>query len=414
MPETSHSSESAEKSSSDAPAVEASSKIQLRLFGRTDVGQVREHNEDNFIVADLSKNQRGVMEPDRNIPLGSRGMVLGVCDGMGGAAAGEVASQLAVDIIFQKMSAGDAPTNRDDLASRLVQAIEAAGLRIFSEAKLDRTRRGMGTTSTVAALVDDHLFIGQVGDSRAYILRGDKLVQATRDQSLVNQLIEAGQLTEEEAETFEHNNIILQALGTSDSVQVDLTFVELKRGDTLLLCSDGLSGMVRNDEIREVLRAVEDPHEACKVLIDRANQAGGHDNVTVVISKFLGEGLDAPTSDDVAGLRYRKYQLPERVGTGPVSAPDPSRRVKELDQAKVSMPLAMGGSGALFESRSSSDPDKRRDGRSRDGGDVDRGSYGLDDPVDLPTDSAPQWLIVMMIASAFACIAVAAYYLLRP
>src|SRR4029079_12479578 len=142
----------------------------------------------------------------------------------------------------------------DDLAARLVYAIEAAGLRIFSEAKLDRTRRGMGTTSTIAALRDDHLLFRQVGDSRAYILRGDKLVQATRDQSLVNQLIEAGQLTAEEAETFEHNNIILQALGTSDSVQVDLTFVELKRGDTLLLCSDGLSGMVRNEEIREVLR----------------------------------------------------------------------------------------------------------------------------------------------------------------
>lgn len=409
-PETSHSTESAENASSDAAAAEASSKIQLRLFGRTDVGQVREHNEDNFIVANLTKGQRGVMEPERDVPLGSRGMVLGVCDGMGGAAAGEVASQLAVDIIFQKMVAGDAPANRDDLASRLVQAIEAAGLRIFSEAKLDRTRRGMGTTSTVAALVDDHLFIGQVGDSRAYVLRGDKLVQATRDQSLVNQLIEAGQLTEEEAETFEHNNIILQALGTSDSVQVDLTFVELKRGDTLLLCSDGLSGMVRNEEIREVLRSVEDPQEACKVLIDRANQAGGHDNVTVVISKFVGEGLDAPTPDDIASLRYRKYQLPERTGAAPVSAPDPSRRVKELDQAKISMPLA--GLGGGYESRGLNDGDKR--GRGRDSTDLDRGAYGLDDPVDIPTDSAPQWLIVMMIVSAFACIAVAAYYLLRP
>jgi protein phosphatase len=301
--------------------------------------------------------------------------------------------------------------SRDDLASRLVQAIEAAGLRIFSEAKLDRTRRGMGTTSTVAALLDDHLFIGQVGDSRAYVLRGDKLVQVTRDQSLVNQLIEAGQLTEEEAETFEHNNIILQALGTSDSVQVDLTFVELKRGDTLLVCSDGLSGMVRNEEIREVLRAVDDPHEACKVLIDRANQAGGHDNVTVVISKFLGEGLDVPTQDEIAGLRYRKYPLPERIPGAPVSAPDPSRRVKELNEAKVSMPLAHSGSGG-YESRGLSDSDKRRDSRGRDS--IDRGGYGLDEPIDIPTDSAPQWLIVMMIASAFACIAVAAYYLLRP
>ena len=120
----------------------------------------------------------------------------------------------------------------------------------------------MGTTVTAAALVDDHLFFAQVGDSRGYILRGEQLVQVTRDQSLVNQLIEAGQLTEEEAETFEHNNIILQALGTADTVQVDLTYCELRRGDTLLLCSDGLSGMVRIDEIREVLRTNPEPLDA--------------------------------------------------------------------------------------------------------------------------------------------------------
>ena len=123
------------------------------------------------------------------------------------------------------------PLSRDELARRLVRAIEAAGLRIFQEAKLDRTRRGMGTTVTAAALVDDHLFFAQVGDSRGYLLRQGNLVQLTRDQSLVNQLIEAGQLTEEEAETFEHNNIILQALGTADTVQVDLTFCELRKGD---------------------------------------------------------------------------------------------------------------------------------------------------------------------------------------
>src|SRR5262249_35564381 len=226
--------------------------------------------------------------------------------------------------------------NHDELATRLVQAIEAAGLRIFSEAKLDRTRRGMGTTSTIAALLDDHLFLGQVGDSRGYILRGDRLVQVTRDQSLVNQLIEAGQLTEEEAETFEHNNIILQALGTADSVQVDLTFVPLRRGDTLLLCSDGLSGMVRNDEIREVLRTVEDPLEACKTLTDRANQAGGHDNITVVVAKFDGVGLAEPVPEDVTGLKYQKYQLPEPPHTSVPPAAEPKRGVKELDERKVS------------------------------------------------------------------------------
>src|SRR4030095_12265180 len=201
-------------------------------------------------------------------------------------------------------SPGDPPKNHDDLATRLVQAIEAAGLRIFTEAKLDRTRRGMGTTSTISALMDKHLFVGQVGDSRAYILRGEPLV---------TQLIEPGQLTEEEAETFEHNNIILQALGTSDTVQVDLTHVELRRGDTLMLCSDGLSGMIRNDEIREILRTVEEPLEACKVLTDRANQAGGHDNITVVVAKFGGEGLAVPSQEEIDRLRYEKYQLPTRA-----------------------------------------------------------------------------------------------------
>ncbi|MDI3290905.1 Stp1/IreP family PP2C-type Ser/Thr phosphatase [Polyangium sp. 15x6] len=394
-----------------------SAPIKLRLFGRTDVGQVREHNEDNFIVADLTKASRGLMETDRNQVVGERGVLLGVCDGMGGAAAGEVASQLAVDIIFQKMISGEPPKDHDEIAARLVHSIESAGLRIFSEAKLDRTRRGMGTTSTVSALVDDHLFIGQVGDSRAYILRGDRLVQVTRDQSLVNQLIEAGQLTEEEAETFEHNNIILQALGTSDSVQVDLTFVELKRGDTLLLCSDGLSGMVRNEEIREVLRTIDDPLEVCKTLTDRANQAGGHDNITVVVSKFEGEALPEPTEEDISGLRYRKYQLPEPLPPSSLNAPDPSRRVKELDQPKISVPLTPLPSSSSSEGHRRESDSERREDPSKDGeGPSSYGprSHGSDDPIHIPTDGAPQWLIVMMIASALACITIAGYYLLKP
>jgi protein phosphatase len=386
--------------------IEKPKPIQLRLFGRTDVGQVREHNEDNFIVADLSKPSRGLMEGDRNQLVGARGTLLGVCDGMGGAAAGEVASQLAVDIVYQKMTGGDAPLGRDDLAMRLVQAIEAAGLRIFTEAKLDRTRRGMGTTATIAALMDDHLFLGQVGDSRGYILRGDRLVQVTRDQSLVNQLIEAGQLTEEEAETFEHNNIILQALGTADTVQVDLTYVKLLRGDTLMLCSDGLSGMVRNDEIREVLRTVEDPLEVCKVLTDRANQAGGHDNITVVVAKFEGDGIAAPTTADIDGLKYAKYPLPEPTGS-PIA--EPSRRMKDLNASKVSSrPPARSWTGGpeIEVTGDGYDSEDEEDGHSQR-------PATRDDPIHIPTDGAPQWLVIMMITSALLCVTIAGYYLLR-
>ncbi|HEY4120415.1 MAG TPA: Stp1/IreP family PP2C-type Ser/Thr phosphatase [Byssovorax sp.] len=404
----------ADATKADAPAAEAKPDeaakrpdIRVRLFGRTDVGQVREHNEDNFIVADLSKGSRGLMESDRVQAIGERGTLMGVCDGMGGAAAGEVASQLAVDIIHQKMSQGDAPAGHDDLAARLVQAIEAAGLRIFSEAKLDRTRRGMGTTSTIAAVMDDHLFLGQVGDSRAYILRGERLVQVTRDQSLVNQLIEAGQLTEEEAETFEHNNIILQALGTADAVQVDLTYVLLRRGDKLLLCSDGLSGMVRNDEIREVLRTVDEPLEACKVLTERANQAGGHDNITVVIARFEGDGLSAPSQDDIEGLKYSKYSLPDAPHSAGPALPEPSRRQKELTQPKISSrppprSWSVGQSPDIEVSDNGELDDDEADALPR-----------ADDPIELPTDGAPQWLWAMMIASAVACITIAGYYLLR-
>lgn len=290
----------------EAPPATHSRK--LRVFGRTDVGQVREHNEDNFIVLNLATKVRGIREENRTPTVEGDGLVLGVCDGMGGAAAGEVASQMAVDLIHEQLSTGGPMVDRDDLARRLVLAIEYAGARIFQEARSDRSRRGMGTTATIAALRDSRLFVGQVGDSRAYLLRGGKLVQLTRDQSLVNQLIEAGQLTEEEAETFEHNNIILQALGTAETVQVDLTYCDVRRGDVLLMCSDGLSGMIRGDDILEVLTRAQEPIDACRELTDRANAAGGHDNITVVVARFE-DGFEQVAAGDTFG--YQKYSLPE-------------------------------------------------------------------------------------------------------
>jgi len=376
-------------------AAPARKPVKVQICGVSDVGQVRPHNEDNFIIADLGENKRG-MEGVGEVNIVDRGAVLGVCDGMGGAAAGEVASQLAVDIIFQRMSSGDRPDGRDDFAQRLVAAIESAGLRIFSEAKLDRSRRGMGTTSTIAGLVDDHLFLGQVGDSRGYIYRGERLVQVTRDQSLVTQLIEAGQLTEEEAETFEHNNIILQALGTSETVQVDLTYVELRRGDVLLVCSDGLSGMVRADDIRETLAKEKQLDLACKALIDKANDAGGHDNVTVVLARFDGEGIPPLADGDAEGLKYAKYPLPEPKPSSSQTIPEPNRRPKELDTQKISVrpPSAEQPEIEVREDDAAS-------------------SARYEDPIHIPTDTAPQWLVVMMIASAVACVTIAGYYLLR-
>ena len=391
----------------EASSQSAAGEIRVRVFGRTDVGRVREHNEDSFIIADLTRQTRSLREEDRLQVIGERGSLMAVCDGMGGAAAGEVASELAVNIIYEKLIEGDLPTDHDDLARRVVRAIEAAGLRIYSEAKLDRHHRGMGTTATVASLLDSYLFLGQVGDSRAYILRGDKLVQVTRDQSLVNQLIEAGQLTEEEAENFEHNNIILQALGTSDTVQVDLTFVAVRRGDTLLLCSDGLSGMIRYEEIRQTLIEHQDTLEACKVLTDKANEAGGHDNVTVIVAKFEGEGLEDPSDDDPP-LRYTKYILPEDAGA---ETTIPGRRgaVKALDEPKI---------GSEVKDRlTDHGPSRSKVAQTLVGmrsplADAPAGSF--DDPAEdeivIPVENTPLWVLCALVVAVFGGIVFAAYY----
>jgi PPM family protein phosphatase len=393
----------------------AGGEIRVKLFARTDVGQIREHNEDNFLVADLTRKARGLLEANRSLVIGPHGALFAVCDGMGGAAAGEIASQLAVDILYERMVEGldgAPPLTRDDLARRLVRAIEAAGLRIFQEAKVDRTRRGMGTTVTAAALVDGHLFFAQVGDSRGYVLRQGELVQLTRDQSLVNQLIEAGQLTEEEAETFEHNNIILQALGTADTVQVDLTYCELQAGDVLMLCSDGLSGMVRFDEIREVMRTTPEPVDTCKLLIERANQAGGHDNVTVVVAVFDGEGLSGPTPD-TPPFKYCKYVLPEEP-----SDTEPNRRM--LSDAGASRPPSSYGglsapqglgSTALF----SSQPPGASAALASPGARVRSGRPNPyeEERIEIPGTHVPPWVVVVIVVGVILVLAATAIIFLR-
>ncbi|MET0342058.1 MAG: Stp1/IreP family PP2C-type Ser/Thr phosphatase [Polyangiales bacterium] len=332
------------------------STIAVSVVGRTDVGLVREHNEDNYLLADLATGSR---EPQTFHEVSSAGLLLAVCDGMGGAAAGEVASQMAVDTLYEMMHRSAPTADRDGLARNLVRSIEEAGGRIFESARADRSRRGMGTTATVAALMDKTLFVGQVGDSRAYIMRNGELKQITKDQSLVNQLIEAGQLTEDEAEAFEHSNIILQALGTTEQVSVDLTFLELRRGDRLMMCSDGLSGLVHGDMIREVMRDEADLDTCCERLVDMAKAGGGHDNVTVILAQFDGPGLAPPQAGDLVG--YQQYPLPLEEGRRPsplhsdmpTLSPPPNTQpvpASELSGAGLprTQPVSGGAGGRLF------------------------------------------------------------------
>ena len=169
-------------------------------------------------------------------------------------------------------------------------ATKAANEQINAFALAHPEFRGMGTTATIAGVLGDTLYLAQVGDSRAYLVRDGVARQITKDQSLMQKLIEAGELTEEEAEQSERRNIILQALGPEPTIKVDLTHQVVRRGDTLVLCSDGLSGQVTKDEIAAIVTEETDLTIACKRLIDRANENGGPDNITVIVARFDGSG----------------------------------------------------------------------------------------------------------------------------
>ena len=271
-----------------------SSKIRVEVFAKTDLGRTRDHNEDRFLVADLTRKSASLQPEVRNHDIGPRGTLLVVADGMGGAAAGEVASAMATDTIYahlMKTWNAENEVTPQRFAYRLKEAVEVANASIHAHAKAHPEVRGMGTTTTAAGVLNDHLYLTQVGDSRAYLIRGGEAHQLTKDQSLMQRLVEAGELTEEEAAQSERRNIILQALGPDPKVKVDLTHQEVRRGDILVLCSDGLSGQVKKEEIAKIVTAAPNLSSACDQLIALANERGGPDNITVVIARFDGDGL---------------------------------------------------------------------------------------------------------------------------
>jgi len=220
----------------------------------------------------------------------------------------------------------------------------------------------------------------------------------------VNQLIEAGQLTEEEAETFEHNNIILQALGTSDTVQVDLTYVELRKGDILLLCSDGLSGMVRFEEIRELLKSSVEPLDICKSLTERANQAGGHDNITVIVVQFDGNSLKPFGAPDEEPLKYRKYTLGDESFSDTVP----------LVGGQPGAPTA---GGEVHASDGSIRPPPAVSATSRAPGPWhEQGAHRAhehDDRIDIPGTHVPVWMVIGIVVGVVVLLAGTAFLLLR-
>jgi PPM family protein phosphatase len=298
---------------------------------RTDTGRQRHANEDSYYA---------------------RSPVYVVADGMGGAQAGEVASRIAADVFDEELSDGNPEQELERLARE-------ANRRIFQLASSDSSRSGMGTTLTGAFISSDEVSIVHVGDSRAYLYRDGELRQLTRDHSLVEELRRQGQLTSEEAEEHPQRSIITRALGPEPDVEPDIHTHQARSGDVFLLCSDGLTSMIREEQVREILSESDSLRTAVDRLVDEANRAGGRDNITVVCFRLGGELSASAADDTITGLHSRDVRAaaePAAMTTEAPTAPPrvadrPARRRKRRIRARrlaITVIVLAAIGGAVF------------------------------------------------------------------
>ncbi len=261
--------------------------IALRAGSATDVGQVRSNNQDRLLEANP---------------------VFAVADGMGGAAAGEVASATAIEALQAWFAAIDAPTPDD-----LIRGAEKANRAVWDRAEANSEMRGMGTTLVALALVEaEKVAIANVGDSRLYAMHQGELRQVTEDHNLVAELVAEGRLSAEEAEFHPRRNIMTRALGVDPVVPVDLFLEDAEAGDRYLLCSDGLPREVKDDQIASILRRMSNPEEAAKELVDEANRKGGNDNITVVVVDVVDAEKDTVDATSVVPAVAPALETEER------------------------------------------------------------------------------------------------------
>lgn len=243
----------------------------MEIGVKTSRGRIREINQDFYYISD------GLDYP-----------LFIIADGMGGHKAGEVASKMAVEIISSTLERDISKLKlKDDyIVKSIKDSIWRANEEIYKKAQESQECHGMGTTVTLAWDIRDKIYIGHVGDSRAYILRNKELVQITEDHSLVEELIKNGSISREEARYHPQKNVITRAVGTSEDIRVDIIVKEKLEGDILLLCTDGLTNMLNDEEIKELLLVNEDIQKACDYLVQRSNDKGGFDNISVVAIKY--------------------------------------------------------------------------------------------------------------------------------
>jgi PPM family protein phosphatase len=257
---------------------------------RTDVGLVRQNNEDNYIAADLGTGESLEDAFQLNSPFGENSLLLVVSDGVGGGSCGEVASKMTVNVIKESLARLPRQISAYD---RLVASVEQANNVVWKKRAENPEMESMAATATAALIEEDQAYIAEVGDSRAYLIRTGNIKQVTTDQSFVAQLVLKGIIQPEQAIWHPRKNVILQAIGSNDTVKVAVSMFRLQRGDTLLLCSDGLSDLITPEEMVQYSDQYP-PAMACEKLVELANQRGGRDNITVVLSKFNGSGLNSP------------------------------------------------------------------------------------------------------------------------
>jgi protein phosphatase len=288
--------------------------LTVEIHATSHIGRVRKGNEDNYLLLNISESTSWTSEQadgefvieSQTFTIDDNGIVLAVSDGMGGALAGEVASKMAVDSVSEKLLNEDIEATLTPegyeyhLIAKLYNATVYANYLVHQKGRSDAQFQGMGATFTGIGLTPMGVDLVQVGDSRAYLVRDEKIYQITKDQSLVQQLIDAQQISAEEAETHTLKNVILQALGAQNEIYPVSARLSPCKNDVLLLCSDGLSNKVSAASMQKhVVDHLDELEMACAELVKEANANGGEDNITVIIARLTGDKLAEPTDDDV-------------------------------------------------------------------------------------------------------------------
>lgn len=289
--------------------------LKVETHATSHVGRVRKGNEDNYLMLNISNAKTWMSSQDagefviesQDFEISADGVVLAVSDGMGGALAGEVASKMAVETVCQSFVDEDDPDKtlspeeyNKSLIGKLYDATVYANYLIHRQGRSDAQFQGMGATFTGVGITPEGVDVVQVGDSRVYLVRKNQIFQITKDQSLVQQLIDAGQIQPEEAETHTLKNVILQALGAQNEIFPVSARLSPQREDILLICSDGLSNKVSGKDMQQIIEDNAQQLEmAVAELVKLANERGGEDNITLIIAKLTGDNLPEPSDEEV-------------------------------------------------------------------------------------------------------------------